>query len=110
MAATGVSVADAVVEQFTDFKKSSNKTTFITYKIDNGQIVTEHTSGEGETFESFLSFLPADDCRYAIYSMDFTTTDGRPANKLVSISWYVNFNFTLRSDPFCNRLAASYHQ
>eukprot|EP00128_Syssomonas_multiformis_P009557 Colp12_sorted_trinity150504_noHs@16462 len=87
MAATGVSVADEVVEKFAEFKKSSNKTTFITYKIENGQIVTETTSGEGEKFETFLSALPADDCRYAIYSMDFTTTDGRPANKLVSISW-----------------------
>lgn len=31
--------------------------------------------------------LPADDCRYAIFDMDFTTNDGRPGNKLVSISW-----------------------
>jgi cofilin len=37
-----------------------------------------------------VAALPADDCRYALYDMDFTTTDGRPANKLVFISWCVN--------------------
>ena len=92
MASTGVTVADAVVEQFTEFKKSSNKTTFLIFKIDNGTIVTEHTSGEGEAFTTFAGMLPADDCRYAIYSMDFTTNDGRPANKLVSITWSEEFS------------------
>ena len=87
MAATGVTVADSVVDQFTEFKKASNKTTFIIFKIDDGKIVSELASGEGETFDTFLSHMPADDCRYAIYSMDFTTNDGRPANKLVSITW-----------------------
>ncbi|KAJ1416565.1 putative actin-depolymerizing factor [Ochromonadaceae sp. CCMP2298] len=87
---TGVTVADAVVEQFTEFKKSSNKITFVIFKIadgKDGQIVTEHTSGEGEVFDTFASLLPEDDCRYAIYQVDFTTNDGRPANKLVSITW-----------------------
>jgi hypothetical protein len=34
-----------------------------------------------------VAAMPSDDCRYALYDMDFTTTDGRPANKLVFISW-----------------------
>ena len=46
----------------------------------------ETTVAEG-TFDEFLALLPADDCRYAIYDMNFTTTDGRPGNKLVSIAW-----------------------
>lgn len=88
MANTGVTVDDAVVAQFAEFKKASNKITFIIYKIENdAKIVSEFTSGENETFDSFLSHLPADECRYALYSMDFTTNDGRPANKLVSITW-----------------------
>lgn len=88
MAATGVTVDDAVVAQFAEFKKSSCKITFIVYKIENDtKIVTEHTSGENESFAEFLSHLPADECRYGIYRMDFTTTDGRPGNKLVSVAW-----------------------
>jgi cofilin len=39
------------------------------------------------SFDAFIEEFPADDCRYAIYDMNFTTNDGRPANKLVSISW-----------------------
>lgn len=31
--------------------------------------------------------MPADDCRYALYDMDFKTSDDRDANKLVMISW-----------------------
>ena len=90
MAATGVSVTDEVTAQFAEFKKSSNKILFIIYKIEDlskGPIVAEYTSGENEPFQSFLDKLPADDCRYAIYNMDFTTTDGRPTNKLVNIAW-----------------------
>ena len=43
---------------------------------------------ESENFEDFIKALPADDCRYAIYDMKFTTTDGRPGNKLVMIAWF----------------------
>jgi len=43
-------------------------------------------SAEG-TFDEFVAMLPADDCRYAVFDMAFTTTDGRPGNKLVSIAW-----------------------
>jgi cofilin len=84
---TGVTVSDEVAKNFDSFKKSTNKLTYIVYKIEDGKIVTEKTSGEGESFATFLGDLPADDCRYAIYSMDFTTNDGRPNNKLVSITW-----------------------
>jgi cofilin len=84
---TGIGVADAVVKQFSEFKKSSNKITFVIFKIEGEEIVTEHTSGEGEVFDTFAALIPEDDGRYAIYQVDFTTNDGRPANKLVSISW-----------------------
>jgi cofilin len=62
------------------------KAKFIIYKIDDGKIITEFKS-ESESFEDFITQLPADDCRYAIYDMKFTTTDGRPGNKLVFIAW-----------------------
>lgn len=84
---TGVTVADNVAAEFEKFKLSSNKTTFIIYKIDGKHIVEHHRSGEGETFESFLTHLPENECRYGIFKMDFTTNDGRPATKLVFITW-----------------------
>jgi len=94
MAATGVTVADLAISQFNEFKKSSNLLRYMIFKIDNGQIVTELDS-DNANFEEFLSHLPADDCRYATYKMAFTTTDGRPNEKVVSISWQVFVIFFL---------------
>jgi cofilin len=66
-------------------KKSAK---FITYKIQGGNIVTDVRSEDG-SFEDFIAAFPPNDCRYAIYDMNFTTTDGRPGNKLVMVAWYV---------------------
>lgn len=86
MASTGVSVSDAAIADFNEFKKSSNKTTFIIFKIDGGSIVTEQSS-EDKDFDNFVALLPENECRYAIYKFDFTTNDGRPNTKLVTITW-----------------------
>lgn len=59
---------------------------FVVYKIEGGLIVKD-TESESANFDDFLSSLPPDDCRYAVYDMDFTTTDGRPGNKLVMVAW-----------------------
>lgn len=87
MANTGVSVNDEVISEFNEVKLGRKKATFLTYKIEGGNIVTDVFS-TSESFEDFLNALPADDCRYAIYDKNFTTTDGRPGNKLVFIAWY----------------------
>jgi cofilin len=86
MASTGIAVSDAAIADFNEFKKSSNKTKFLIFKIENNTIVTEHTS-ELAVFDDFLALLPTDQCRYAVYKMDFVTNDGRPNTKLVSIAW-----------------------
>jgi cofilin len=88
MAATGVSVDDAVIAQFNEVKLGRVKAKYITYKIVDGTIVTD-TVGLSESFDEFVGILPSEDCRYAIYDMNFTTQDGRPGNKLVFITWYV---------------------
>lgn len=84
---TGVTMSDAATADFNEFKKQSNKTLFLVFAIQNGTIVTEHTAGPDANFTSFMGLLPAEDCRYAVYKMDYTTSDGRPNTKLVSISW-----------------------
>ena len=85
---TGVKVSQEVVDRFAEFKLSKNKTTFIIFKIvDKEEIVTDFISGEDEVFQTFLDNLPERECRFAIYSFDFTTKDGRATNKMMSISW-----------------------
>ena len=88
MAATGVTVNDAVITQFNEMKLGKSTTKYIIYQIEGGVIVTEKVGLEA-SFDKFTSELPPDDCRYAIYDMPFTTNDGRPAQKLVFIAWLV---------------------
>jgi cofilin len=87
--ATGVSVSDSAITDFETFKKASNSTKFLIYTIENKTTIVTETSSESASFEEFLSLLPPNDCRYAVYKMDFTTNDGRPGTKLASISWYL---------------------
>ena len=86
-AATGVTVSDDVVSQFSDFKMKRMTAKYLTYAIYGGKVNTE-ALGEGG-FEEFVSHLPPNECRYAIIDLDFTTNDGRPASKIAFISWYV---------------------
>ena len=86
MANTGVSVSDAAVAKFTEFKHHTNTLAYLIFKIDDTQIVVEHES-EDKNFQGFVGMLPADDCRFALFKMDFETTDGRPNTKIVSIAW-----------------------
>ena len=87
-AATGIVCSDDVINQFNEFKlKKLTGVKFITYKIDGANIVTDTVAEVDATFDSFISLLPENDCRYAVYDMSFETSDGRPGNKLVFIAW-----------------------
>jgi len=39
------------------------------------------------SFDDFIALMPENDCRYALYDMNFTTNDGRESSKLCMISW-----------------------
>jgi cofilin len=86
MASTGVTVADDVITQFNDMKLNRLKAKYIIYKIDGPSIVSD-VIGESADWADFIKDIPADDCRYALYDMDFTSGDDRAMNKLVMISW-----------------------
>ena len=86
MAATGVSCSDDVIAQFNEFRMKKTAFKFITYKIEGPHIVSDSTS-ESSDFADLMKAFPEDDCRYAVYDCDFTTNDGRPANKIVQITW-----------------------
>jgi cofilin len=85
---TGVRVSDEANSQWITFRFAEKQPTFMIFKIQNMQeIVTEFTSGNNEVFQTFLDKLPENECRFAVYSFDFTTKDGQAMNKMVSISW-----------------------
>ncbi|KAF9382101.1 cofilin [Podila verticillata] len=84
---SGVTVQPKCLETFQELKlKKSHK--YIIYKIsdDLKSIEIEKSADASATYDNFLSDLPAEDCRYAIYDFDFTSPEG-PRNKIVFFTW-----------------------
>ncbi|KAF8468279.1 hypothetical protein BDZ91DRAFT_656526 [Kalaharituber pfeilii] len=70
-------------------KKVGPKLIYIIYKLsdDKRNIEVEATSSESD-YDSFLSALPENDCRYAVYDFSYELDGGEgKRNKLVFFSW-----------------------
>ncbi|CAB1103242.1 unnamed protein product [Ectocarpus sp. CCAP 1310/34] len=87
---TGVTVNDEAVEMFNAFKlhRAPHDNRYFIYKIENdAEIVVDTFGDKTKTYEDFTACLPPNECRYGVFDLDFTTRDGREANKLIFISW-----------------------
>ena len=64
---------------------------YVIFKIDDRseEVVVEKTGAPGESYDDFTASLPADDCRYAIYDLDFVSDDNCRKSKIFFISWLV---------------------
>uniref|UniRef100_A0ACD6AB11 Uncharacterized protein n=1 Tax=Avena sativa TaxID=4498 RepID=A0ACD6AB11_AVESA len=57
------------------------------------RVVVEKVGGRDAGFDDLAAALPADDCRYAVYDLDFTVDDAAgaggeaPRSKIFFISW-----------------------
>ncbi|CAM9938058.1 unnamed protein product [Ectocarpus sp. 13 AM-2016] len=61
---------------------------YFIYKIENdAEIIVDTFGDKTKTYEDFTACLPPNECRYGVFDLDFTTRDGREANKLIFISW-----------------------
>ncbi|KAG8092317.1 hypothetical protein GUJ93_ZPchr0012g20637 [Zizania palustris] len=62
---------------------------YVIFKIDDRreEIIVEKTGGPGESYDDFTASLPADDCRYAVYDLDFVSDDNCRKSKIFFISW-----------------------
>lgn len=70
-------------------KQGKNKQKFVIYKIssDAKSIVVDQTSSSAE-YDDFVSALPEDDCRYAVYDFEYETASGEGIrSKLVFYTW-----------------------
>ncbi|KAJ8605015.1 hypothetical protein CTAYLR_004553 [Chrysophaeum taylorii] len=85
--ATGITVADEVISKFDDFKlKRLKGVGYITMIIDGDQVVLEKEFPKSMSVAEFQKEL-TDAPKYVVVDFDYTTTDGRPADKIVLISW-----------------------
>lgn len=70
--------------------KLRKKFRYIIYKLneDNTSIVIEKKAESCDKYEEFLSELPEDDCRYAVYDFEFEKSPGEGIrNKICFIVW-----------------------
>ncbi|KAJ3689003.1 hypothetical protein LUZ61_018167 [Rhynchospora tenuis] len=84
--ASGLAVHDDCKIKFVDLK-SKRSFRYIIFKIANMEVVVEKLGQPEENYDDFTASLPADECRYAVYDLDFITTDNCQKSKIFFISW-----------------------
>ncbi|KNE63803.1 hypothetical protein AMAG_16320 [Allomyces macrogynus ATCC 38327] len=84
---TGVQVRDECMTVYQELKLGK-KFKYIVYKLDknNSEIVVEKTSATAN-YAEFVEALPAADCRYAVYDLEFEHPEGGLRNKIVFVTW-----------------------
>ncbi|TCD64516.1 hypothetical protein EIP91_004012 [Steccherinum ochraceum] len=87
---SGVAVNAGCLEAFQELKlgtKGAERYKYIIFGLNSTFTEIEVVTKETQTsYESFLKDLPEDECRWAVYDVDFTK-DGGKRNKLAFISW-----------------------
>ena len=68
--------------------KAKRSYRFIVFKIEQQQVVVEKLGEPNESYEDFAASLPANECRYAVYDYDFTTTENFQRSKIFFVAWY----------------------
>ena len=90
-AVSGVAVNEECVKAFQELR-AGRAHRFVVYKMDDAvqQVVVEKVGGRDAGFEALAAALPADDCRYAVYDLEFVADDScgdTPRSKIIFISW-----------------------
>ncbi|KAL7585135.1 actin-depolymerizing factor 7 [Lactuca sativa] len=85
-AASGMAVHDECKLKFLELK-AKRTFRYITYKIEEQQVMIDKIGGSDESYEDFTNSLPADECRYAVFDFDFTTDENCQKSKIFFIAW-----------------------
>lgn len=82
-----MAVDDQCKLKFLELKAKRNYR-FITYKIEDQQVIVDKIGGPDKNYEDFTNSLPGDECRYAVFDFDFTTDENCQKSKIIFIAWY----------------------
>ncbi|TFK73646.1 hypothetical protein BDN72DRAFT_168538 [Pluteus cervinus] len=94
-ASSGISVAPDAVSTYNDLKSkkawkyiifSLNKTLSEISVVDKFAIKAENKLDETGYYDKLLEALPENECRWAVYDLEFDTGEGK-RNKLIFFSW-----------------------
>ena len=90
--ASGVSVDDECKTAFQEVKLG-HKHRFIVFKLtdDLRQVVVDTKANPSATYNDFVAHMKvaevAQECRYAIFDVEYETKDGQPRNKICFFMW-----------------------
>ncbi|KAK9072921.1 hypothetical protein SSX86_009357 [Deinandra increscens subsp. villosa] len=87
-AASGMAVNNECKLKFLELKAKRNYR-FIVFKIEDKthQVVIEKLGKPTENYADFQKSLPANECRYAVYDLDFTTVENCQKSKIFFFAW-----------------------
>ncbi|KAG7016871.1 Actin-depolymerizing factor 7, partial [Cucurbita argyrosperma subsp. argyrosperma] len=81
-----MAVRDECKLKFLELKAKRNYR-FITFKIEEQEVVIDKLGKPDSTYEDFTGSLPADECRYAVFDFDFITDENCQKSKIFFIAW-----------------------
>ncbi|XP_051142757.1 uncharacterized protein LOC127259447 [Andrographis paniculata] len=84
--ASGVAVVDDCKLKFLELKAKRNYR-YIIYKIKDQNVVPDKLGQPGDSYDDFTASLPSDECRFAVFDFDFTTTENCQKSKIFFIAW-----------------------
>ncbi|KAL5196816.1 hypothetical protein ABZP36_000328 [Zizania latifolia] len=86
--ASGLAVNDECKFKFQELK-ARRGFRFIVFRIDEKamEIKVERLGETSEGYDDFAAALPADECRYAVYDLDFVTDENCQKSKIFFFSW-----------------------
>ncbi|XP_076887271.1 actin-depolymerizing factor 10-like [Bidens hawaiensis] len=81
-------VNNECIMKFMELKAKRNYR-FIVYKIEDKthQVVIEKLGQPNESYVDFQKSLPTNECRYAVYDLDFTTVENCQKSKIFFFAW-----------------------
>ncbi|XP_073011430.1 actin-depolymerizing factor-like isoform X1 [Typha latifolia] len=87
-ASSGMGVAEHTMSTFLELKRKKMHR-YVIFKIDEKkmEVVVDKTGDPGESYVDFAASLPEDDCRYAVYDLDFVTEENCQKSKIFFIAW-----------------------
>lgn len=88
MQSSGVAVSDECINTFQQLMKRKFK--YVVYGLNQQftEVVVLKTS-EDPDYEAFLKEFPNDQCRWAVYDLEYAVDDGGKRNKILYVYWCV---------------------
>ncbi|KAE8722509.1 Actin-depolymerizing factor 7 [Hibiscus syriacus] len=87
-AASGIAVDDNCKAKFLELKAKRNYR-YIVFKIEDAtqQVVVDKLGQPDDKYEDLIASMPTNECRYAVFDLDFTTNENCNKSKIVFIAW-----------------------